>query len=118
MVRQWVARPSAIPSWTRRPVLAASIPTQDETQVGVITSIPVPDVDTNMTSTVGTEDDTFRILARPDIDKMVILHQECILEHRDASGTYDQQKNIVFSKYYGWTWIEFLKAKKEAGYIL
>lgn len=63
-----------------------------------------------------TEDDTFRILARPNIDKMVVLHREWVAEHRKSNGTYDQQQNIQFAKYYGWTWITFLKAKKEAGY--
>lgn len=63
------------------------------------------------------EDDLFRVLARPDIEKMVILHADWIHSHRDCTGTYNQTKNIEFARYYGWTWIEFLKAKKEAGYF-
>lgn len=63
-----------------------------------------------------TEDDTFRILARPDIHKMYNLHKEWVQKHR-KNGIYDQQKNITFAKYYGWTWFEYLKAKKAAGYF-
>lgn len=64
-----------------------------------------------------TEDDTFRVLARPNIEKMVELHPEWVSERRSADGIYDQRHNIAFARYYGWTWIEFLKAKKEAGYF-
>lgn len=63
-----------------------------------------------------TEDDTFRILARPDIHAMVTLHRQWILAHR-KNHRYDQQHNIKFAKHYGWTWIEFIKARKEAGYF-
>lgn len=65
-----------------------------------------------------TEDDTFRVLARPDIHKMVVLHQDWQNgeKHKSANGSYSSLKNIEFAKYYGWTWIEFLKAKKIAGY--
>jgi hypothetical protein len=64
-----------------------------------------------------TEDDTFRVLARPDIHKMVILHREWVQLHRGEDGTYDQQKNIKFARHYGWTWIEYLRARKEEGYF-
>lgn len=62
------------------------------------------------------EDDTFRVLARPDIEKMVELHREWVSARRSVNGVYDQQNNIKFAKYYGWTWIEYLKARREAGY--
>ena len=64
-----------------------------------------------------TEDDTFRILARPDIHKMVILHREWIQKERDRKGVYDSRKNITFCKHNGWQWIEFLREKKSAGYF-
>lgn len=64
-----------------------------------------------------TEDDTFRILARPDVHKMHQLHQDWKSMHTDSTGKYDQQKNVVFARYYGWTWIEYLTARKEAGYF-
>lgn len=69
------------------------------------------------TETGKSEDDLFRVLARPDIEKMVTLHAEWVQSHRDFTGTYNQTKNIEFARYYGWTWTEFLKAKKEAGYF-
>lgn len=68
-----------------------------------------------MTSTAATEDDTSRILARPDIHRMVELHREW-QKKRYTAGVYNTLGNIEFSKYYGWNWVEFLKAKKSAGY--
>jgi hypothetical protein len=65
-----------------------------------------------------TEDDTFRVLARPDIHTMVKLHQQYKVNCRrgQPDQPYPSTKNISFCKYYGWDWVEFLIAKKEAGY--
>ena len=70
-----------------------------------------------MPPTLNTEDDLFRILKRPDIHAMVVLHRDWVRDHRDAGGgIYDQRKNLELVKLYGWDWIEFLKARHEAGY--
>ncbi len=63
-----------------------------------------------------TEDDTFRILARPNIDKMVELHWEWKMKITDEGKPFNSSWNIPFMKYHGWTWMEFLRAKKDAGY--
>jgi hypothetical protein len=60
-----------------------------------------------------TEDDTFRILARPDIHEMVRLHAEYTKQwHANNSGTYPTTENIRFAKHYGWNWVEFLDVKR------
>jgi hypothetical protein len=59
-----------------------------------------------------TEDDTFRMLARPGIHEMVDLYVkwervhvvECSLER------------LAWSKHYGWQWGELVRAAKRAGY--
>jgi len=63
-----------------------------------------------------TEDDTFRILSRPSIHQMVSLHVEWKKKHQRRDGTYNSTHNLRFAKHYGWGWIEYLRAKKEAGY--
>lgn len=69
---------------------------------------------------LGTEDDTFRILSRPSIHKMVVLHKEWVKKKSTRyNGVYHQYNsmlNLEFAKYYGWGWVEYLKAKKESGY--
>ena len=64
-----------------------------------------------------TEDDTFRVLARPDIHKMVVIYRNNRLNwEKKNDTTYPSTQNIVICKHYGWGWIEFLVAKKNAGY--
>lgn len=64
-----------------------------------------------------TEDDTFRILARPNLDQMVELHAEFVYGWRKKhEGIYPTILNISFMRQHGWTWPEFLRAKKAAGY--
>jgi hypothetical protein len=63
-----------------------------------------------------TEDDTFRILARPSIHEMVELHRKWKIKHSRKDGSYNTVHNLSFVKHYGWTWFEYLRAKKEAGY--
>jgi hypothetical protein len=59
-----------------------------------------------------TEEDTFRTLAKPVIDKMVVIYQtEKKKYYRSCS-----LDNIAICKKYGWRWEEFLRAKKDAGY--
>ncbi len=63
---------------------------------------------------MGTEDDTFRILARPDIHAMVKLHIEW---KRYSRRPYNARLNIDFVKYYGWGWREFLDERRLHGYF-
>lgn len=67
-----------------------------------------------MTSTVGTEDDTFRILSRPGIHEMVELYKEYKRGTYIPDEFYDTRKNIVFANRHGWDWVEFLVAAKQA----
>lgn len=60
------------------------------------------------------EDDTFRILSRPDIHEMVKIYTEF---KKDHVGVYDTRWNIELVRKYKWDWIEFLVAKKAAGYV-
>lgn len=62
------------------------------------------------------EDDVFRILSKPDIHRMVVLHRKWVSDNQGAEGKYDQRKNIDFAVRYGWDWIEYLIARKIAGY--
>lgn len=55
-------------------------------------------------------DDLFRILARPDFDKIRSMHAEHVSQYRRAhNGHYPSTENVSFMKYYGWTWLEFVK---------
>jgi hypothetical protein len=65
-----------------------------------------------------TEDDTFRILARPNIDKMVDLHFAWRKKIISEGNLFNSSWNIPFMKYHGWTWTEFLIAKRNAGYTI
>lgn len=69
-----------------------------------------------MSENVYTEDDTFRILARPNIHEMFELHIVWKRKFTDEGITFNSMWNIGFMKHYGWGWEEFLRAKKEAGY--
>ncbi len=60
-----------------------------------------------------TEDDTCRVLARPDIHEMVRLYNDY---KKSRNVEYSSLDNIRFAKYYGWGWLEFLTAKNAAGY--
>lgn len=62
---------------------------------------------------MNTEDDTFRILARPNIDKMSELHFDWKRKITDEGKPFNNMWNIEFMKYHGWTWTEFLRAKKD-----
>lgn len=76
--------------------------------------------ETNMKENVEeyTEDDTFRVLARPNIHEMVELHITWKRSITDEGKTFNSMWNISFMKYHGWGWIEYLIAKKAAGYAV
>ena len=61
-----------------------------------------------------TEDDTFERLRRPTIHEMVAMYHQWMFDN--YPGTKDTRKNIVFAKTHNWDWLEYLIAKKEAGY--
>ncbi len=63
-----------------------------------------------------TEDDTFRILARPNIHKMVEMHNTWKIKVGKEHNVFNSMWNVSFMKYHGWTWVEFLREKKNAGY--
>lgn len=71
-----------------------------------------------MSSNEYTEDDTFRVLARPNIHQMVELHFAWKRKITDGGKDFNSMWNIPFMKHYGWTWMEFLRAKKDAGYVV
>lgn len=56
-----------------------------------------------MSEKVYTEDDTFRILARPNIDKMVELHVMWKRKITDEGLTFNSSRNISFMKHHGWS---------------
>ena len=70
----------------------------------------------SLTGAEMTEDETFRILARPNIDRMVELHFIWKRKITDEGMAFNSSWNISFMKHHGWTWTEFLRAKKDAGY--
>lgn len=62
------------------------------------------------------EEDTFNRLRRPSLAEMENLYQE-----RKRTYVYVVQssfENIDFAKKHGWDWLEFLKARKNAGYMI
>lgn len=63
-----------------------------------------------------TEEDTFRVLARPDVHVMFNLHREWKRKLAEDGTDFNSMWNISFMKYHGWTWVEFLRAKNDAGY--
>lgn len=63
-----------------------------------------------MSTNLGTEDDTFRILARPPFEEMHDLHRAWKEKWKSAHPwdvTYPSTLNMEFAKHYGWTWIEY-----------
>lgn len=66
-------------------------------------------------TSIYTEDDTFRVLARPDIHEMYRLLSIHSRKWTDEGKLYPTPENIRFCKYYGWGWIEYLRAKRQAG---
>jgi hypothetical protein len=59
-----------------------------------------------------TEDDTFRVLARPGFDEMFRIHAAW---WRNENSN-NRSLRITFMKSHGWTWLEFvLELKKRKG---
>jgi hypothetical protein len=54
-----------------------------------------------------TEEDTFRVLARPSLEEMRDIHAAwwSNLPNKDSS------LRISFMKSYGWTWLEFMRER-------
>lgn len=52
-----------------------------------------------------TEDDTFRILSRPSIDEMIMIHNKWWY----TNPSKDKRQRIPFMEQYGWTWEEFVR---------
>lgn len=82
--------------------LDAFTPLLDEMRVGATISIPAPNVDSAMTSTVATEEDTFKALSRASIPEMLRYYEDWIVN--GAAKFKDLEE--MCSKY-GWTWDEF-----------
>jgi hypothetical protein len=61
------------------------------------------------------EDDTYRILARPSFEDMASLLRAYRVSQYEEQGKYPTTENIRFCKQHGWGWIEFLQASKLAG---
>jgi len=57
-----------------------------------------------------TEDDTFRILARPTFDEMTQLF-------KSIPEMYPYER-IAFAKIYGWSWAEYASVCREKGLAL
>ena len=55
------------------------------------------------------QDDLFRILARPSFDEIREMHAEHKWKYREKHGEYPSTENIAFMKHHGWTWFEFLR---------
>jgi len=62
-----------------------------------------------------TEDDTFRVLARPSVEEMVKLHREHYREWCSNSEVYPASQCVIFAKHHGWGWLEYLIARKASG---
>lgn len=62
-----------------------------------------------------TEDDTARVLSRPDIHEMEKLYRDFCFSIN--YGKYNSLDNITFAKSYKWCWLEFLIARKKEGYV-
>jgi len=58
-----------------------------------------------------TEDDLFRVLARPKLPEMISLYGAWW----NSLIVKDPTKRIPFMKKYGWTWYEFIHECKRAG---
>ena len=59
-----------------------------------------------------TEDDTFRVLARPGIHEMYALYISWWRSLPDKNTML----RVSFCKSYDWTWFEFFTEAKRAGY--
>jgi hypothetical protein len=59
-----------------------------------------------------TEDETFRILARPSFEKIWEMHNEW---KNSKKLPYPATDNVVFMKHHGWSWLEFLREQKARG---
>lgn len=59
---------------------------------------------------INTEDELFKVLSRPGIHEMVSIFSEW-----DASNNSSINR-LAFMKEFKWDWVEFLIAKKAAGY--
>jgi len=59
------------------------------------------------------EDDTFRILSRPSVHEMVMIDGRRPQRLRPLYSSLD---NIVWAAEYGWSWGEYQRARKAAGY--
>lgn len=61
-----------------------------------------------------TEDDTFRVLARPSPQEMKELQYQWIADwcRRTGKDRYPSPENLNFAKHYGWEWSEYLIALK------
>jgi hypothetical protein len=64
-----------------------------------------------------TEDDTFRVLARPKLEQMMELHAAWKRKIHEDGAEFNTTWNIAFMKHHGWTWVEYLTAKHHAGYL-
>lgn len=53
------------------------------------------------------QDDLFRVLARPNFDEIRRMLSEHRAQYRSKHGNYPSTENVSFMKYYGWTWLEF-----------
>lgn len=62
-----------------------------------------------------TEDDTFNRLCRPSVHEMVSMYQQWHMDN--YPGMRDTRTNLEFARVHNWDWLEFLIAKKAAGYV-
>ena len=83
----------------------------DNDEQGTTYSLP-PGAGTDVPLT--DEERCFRILARPSLSEMHEKHVTWIRSFTDQGKTYNSMLNIPFMKKHGWTWVEFLYAKKAA----
>lgn len=58
------------------------------------------------------EERCFRILARPPINEMIEIHAKWQKSITDNGMPFNSIRNIGFMIEHGWTWIEFVYARK------
>jgi hypothetical protein len=63
------------------------------------------------TNVLLTEDDTFRILARPPFDRMREIHRLW-----KTQGHRVSYENVAFMRRHGWTWLEYVNERSDRGY--
>lgn len=61
-----------------------------------------------------TEEDTFNRLRRPSIHEMVSMYDKWMFDNYPENR--DTRKNLEFARVHNWDWLEYLLAKKAAGY--